>query len=61
MKQKEFDRLNYLSEKSLLDTITPNEFYEFSRLIKDWNTSFELNPLNGLYEHKSRLDDIIKE
>jgi hypothetical protein len=61
MKQKEFDRLNYLSEKSLLDTITPNEFYEFSRLIKDWNTSFELNLLNGLYEHKSRLDDIIKE
>ena len=43
MKQKEFDRLNYLSEKSLLDTITPNEFYEFSRLIKDWNTSYELN------------------
>lgn len=57
MYQKDFNRLNFLSEKALSNKITPKELKEFNLLINDWNTSFELNLLGGLRSHKIEVED----
>ena len=43
MTTNEFDRLNSLSEKALIDTASCNELKEFNALLQDWNTSIEFN------------------
>lgn len=49
MTQKNFERLNFLSEKSVNDTITFRELIEYKKLIDDWNSAFELDQLKDLY------------
>ena len=58
MNQMDFDRLNFLSEKTISDKITPNELNEFKLLIKTWNTSFELNLVNSLYSYDLAVEKI---
>ncbi len=49
MTQKNFDRLNFLSDKSVNDTITSMELKEYKKLLDNWNTTFELDELNDSY------------
>jgi len=49
MNTNDFERLSFLSEKSLLNTITPDEFEEFRKLLISWNESTENKLLQGLY------------
>ena len=49
MTQKNFERLNFLSDKSINDTITFRELIEFKKLIADWNSAFELDQLKDFY------------
>lgn len=49
MTQNNFERLNFLSEKSVNDTITFRELIEYKKLIDDWNSAFEFDQLNHLY------------
>jgi len=41
----EFDRLNYLSEKSFLNLATLDELKEFNRLLIDFSVSEDFNHL----------------
>ncbi|MFT5757012.1 MAG: hypothetical protein ACI9LM_001737 [Alteromonadaceae bacterium] len=50
MTKDEFDRLNFLSEKSLNETATEPELKEFSQLLDAWNNSVELNLFGGFYK-----------
>ncbi|NQY31221.1 MAG: hypothetical protein HRT69_17360 [Flavobacteriaceae bacterium] len=43
MDVKEFERLNYLSEKSLNDNANLREMKEFEQLHSKWNESEEFN------------------
>ena len=52
MSQSEFERLNFLSEKSLVGMVTTDELTEFSLLMKDWNTSKDFNLFQGLSSYK---------
>lgn len=47
MTDDDFDRLNFLSEKAITETATPNELREFKQLMDLWNTSYEFNLLNS--------------
>jgi len=49
MNTDEFERLNYLSEKSLNETATDVELKEFSQLLDTWNSSAELKLFGGYY------------
>lgn len=51
MNQNDFDRLNYISKKSLVELITPSELKEFKQLIDDWSVSTEFNLLEGFHQH----------
>jgi uncharacterized protein YnzC (UPF0291/DUF896 family) len=41
MNDVDTERLNYLSEKNVNDTITEDELEELSALLNDWNLSVE--------------------
>jgi uncharacterized protein YnzC (UPF0291/DUF896 family) len=41
MNDGDTERLNYLSEKNVNDTITADELEELSALLNDWNLSVE--------------------
>jgi len=56
MNQNDFERLNLLSEKSLLETITPDEFEELNQLMNDWNTSVEFNLVQGIFSHEGQVE-----
>jgi hypothetical protein len=45
MSDVDTERLNYLSEKNITDTITPDELEELSALLNDWNLSVETKQL----------------
>jgi len=47
MNQNDFDRLSFISEKSLVDRITSDELKEFKELIDDWSASTEFHLLGG--------------
>ncbi|MCJ8318748.1 MAG: hypothetical protein MJK12_03890 [Colwellia sp.] len=47
MNNIDFERLNFLSEKTLTETITPIELKEFKFLLNEWNLSAELNLFNN--------------
>lgn len=47
MNQNDFDRLSFLSEKSLVETFTCDELKEFNQLIDDWSASTEYDLLQG--------------
>jgi len=47
MNQNDFDRLSFISKKSLVDTITSDELKEFKQLIDEWSASTEYNLLEG--------------
>jgi len=53
MSQSDFDRLSFISEKSLVDRITSDELKEFKQLIDDWSASKEFNSLNGFNHHRN--------
>ena len=54
MNKKSFERLNFLSEKSLNYTISYRERKEFKTLLNEWNTAFELDQLSDLYSSEVR-------
>ena len=47
MSQHDFERLNVISERALVDKITSEELKEFNKLIDDWSASTEFNVLAG--------------
>jgi len=49
MKQNDYDRLTYLSEKSLYEKISIEELEEFNQLMDDWSQSTEFNLLQGFH------------
>ena len=51
MNQNDFDRLNFISKKSLVDTITSDELKEFKQLIDEWSASTEFKLLEGFNQH----------
>lgn len=51
MNQYDLDRLNYISKKSLDESITPDELKEFKELIDDWSESPEYNLLEGFHQY----------
>lgn len=53
MNQNDFDRLSFISEKSLVDKVTSDELREFKQLIDDWSASTEFNLLQGFNQHSS--------
>ena len=55
MNQNDFDRLSFISKKSLVDTITSDELKEFNRLIDDWSASTEFNLLQGFNRHTNSV------
>jgi hypothetical protein len=48
MNDGDTERLNYLSEKNVNDTITADELEELSALLNDWNLSVETKQLKHL-------------
>jgi uncharacterized protein YnzC (UPF0291/DUF896 family) len=50
MNNDDFERLNFLSEKTLTETITQNELKEFIVLLNEWNLSVELNLFNDNFK-----------
>jgi len=53
MKTEEFERLNTLSEKALIDIASPNELQELKQLLTIWNESTEYNLIQGIYTPNS--------
>ena len=53
MNQNEFNRLNFLSEKSLTDIVSSDELEEFTQLMTDWNTSQHFNLFQDLHSYKN--------
>jgi len=51
MNQADFERLSFISEKSLVDKVTSDELKEFKQLIDDWSASTEFNLLQGFNLH----------
>lgn len=45
MNDDDTERLNYLSEKNVNETITPDELKELSALLKEWNLLAESKQL----------------
>jgi len=41
MDEVDSERLDYLSDKNITDTITPEELKELSALLNEWNLSVE--------------------
>jgi len=52
MNQNEYDRLNLLSEKSLINKANSDELKEFTQLMNDWKRSEHYNLLQDLYNNK---------
>jgi len=53
MNQNDFDRLSFISKKSLVEIITPDELKEFKQLIDEWSASTEFTLLEGFNQHKN--------
>jgi len=53
MKTEEFERLNSLSEKAMIDIATPKELQELKQLLILWNESTEYNMIQGIYTPNS--------
>jgi hypothetical protein len=53
MKMEEFERMNSLSEKALIESATPNELQELKQLLTIWNESTEYNLIQGIYTPNS--------
>jgi len=47
MSRNDFDRLSYISKKSLDEKITSDELIEFKQLIDQWSASTEYKSLEG--------------
>jgi len=54
MDAREFERLNFLSEKALHNTITSTELAEFNQLLNLWNIITEVSLFNGKYDSQSK-------
>lgn len=50
MKIEDFERLNSLSEKTMIEIATPEELKELQRLLTIWNESTEYNLSHGFYK-----------
>ncbi|MBA6252862.1 hypothetical protein [Colwellia sp. MB3u-55] len=48
MSNVDTERLEFLSDKNINDTITPDELEELSALLNDWNLSVETKQLKYL-------------
>ncbi|NQY87424.1 MAG: hypothetical protein HRT51_06645 [Colwellia sp.] len=53
MNQIDLERLNSLSEKALVETVSKDELDEFKNLLDAWSNSTELNLLQGFYLHRN--------
>lgn len=53
MNQNEFNRLSYISKKSLTELISQDELKEFKQLIDDWSESTEYNWLEGFHQYNN--------
>ena len=50
MDEVDSERLNYLSDKNIADTITPDELKELTSLMSDWNLAVESKQLKVLFK-----------
>lgn len=49
MKIEDFERLNMLSEKAMIDIATPTELQDLKQLLTIWSESTEYNLIQGIY------------
>ncbi len=47
MEKEDFERLNSLSEKAMIEIATPDEIKELQRLLTIWNELTEYNLIQG--------------
>ena len=55
MTNNDYERLNFLSDKTLNDSVTDDEITEFSQLLSLWSTTTTLNLFNGHHSLQKML------